>query len=200
MTTPPTAPLVMSPLFPSSPVMSLLSPYLAVMLTSLPLLSIPSPSTSPPMTYSIILPVITPAGELLNTEKPTFIIFWNQVSPNLWSEAQSLIWLRTAYNQLSQPFSLAGAAYFNSKISGCNLECLTWSRWIHWKFIVKGFGTACHGAHLSLFITPARYFASDMKGSRTLPFWMSVINFFNREEPYITVRGAGLHFLSFSYE
>ena len=124
MTTPPMAPLVMSPPPQASPIMSPLSPYLAAILTSSPLfslpspstsppisypiippaitpagelldtssplLSLPSPSTSPPITYSVIPPAITPAGELLDTEKPAFIIFWNQVNPNLRNEVQSL--------------------------------------------------------------------------------------------------------------
>ena len=89
----------LSPPLPSSLIMSpISSPYLAAILTSspmfspplpaetfspLPLLSLPSPPTSPPTTYSVIPPVITPAGELLDNEKPVFIVFWNQASPNL---------------------------------------------------------------------------------------------------------------------
>ena len=90
MTTCPTMPSVVSPLPPSSLIMSPLSPYLVANLTSSPSLSLPSPSISPPITYSVISPVITPAGILLNNEKPVFIIFWNQVSSNLWNEMQLL--------------------------------------------------------------------------------------------------------------
>lgn len=92
MTTLPATPLDMSPLPPSSPIMSPLSPYLAAIYSSSPLLSLPSPSTSPPTTYSVIFPVITPAGELLDNEKPVFIIIWNQASStNLQNGTQSLI-------------------------------------------------------------------------------------------------------------
>lgn len=98
MTTPPMTPSIMSPPLPSSPIMSPLSPYLAEILTSSPLLSLPSPPTSPPRTYSVIPPVITPAGELLDNEKPVFIIIWNQVCHNLRNEVQSLIWIHLGWH------------------------------------------------------------------------------------------------------
>ncbi|KAF8337766.1 hypothetical protein F5887DRAFT_1076950 [Amanita rubescens] len=179
MTTPPTTHPVLSPPLPSSPIMSpLSSPYLAASLAfsplftppslagvplSSPLLSLPSPLTSPPTTYSVISPVITPAGELLDNEKPVFIIFWNQASPNLRNEDGVQPIITTAFprrNGLLQleDFKMQLGAFNVEQMNSLEVDCGGIWDSLPW-------GTSIIVHH------PREIFCFRYEGVRNTPFW-----------------------------